>query len=72
MDGIVAAAVGLIIASAIIIFFKLFEPDQIDLSQFQTYLPSLITMIITIGLVVYTKLPSPFIVILTILAGFLL
>ncbi|MDB4347300.1 chromate transporter [Bacteroidia bacterium] len=72
MDGIVAAAVGLIIASAIIIFFKLFAPDQIDMGQFQSYLPSLITMLITIGLVVYSKLPSPFIVILTILAGFLL
>jgi len=72
MDGIVAAAVGLILASAVIIFFNLFQPAEISQTEIKEFMPIIITMVITIGLVVFTKLPSPFIVILTILAGFLL
>lgn len=68
MDGIVAAAVGLILAAAVILFFSIFRQWQAT----GTYMADLIVLGITIVLVVFTKIPSPFVVILTILAGFLL
>jgi chromate transporter len=68
MDGIVAAAVGLILAAAVILFFSIFKQWQ----QTGTYFIDLIVLGTTVAIVAFTRMPSPFVVILTILAGFLL
>lgn len=72
MDGIVAAAVGLIFAAAVILFVNLFEDVLLQTGSLGQNIDIIIALVVTLVMVAFTKIPSPFIVILTILAGFLL
>ncbi len=67
LDGIVAGAVGLIFAAGILLSFGLIE----SISHKTNYFGEIFVLIGTILLIQFTKLPSPFIVLLTILASFL-
>ncbi len=67
LDGVVAAAVGLILAAAVLLSQSLF----IQLQLKNNYTGDMVVLISTIMLIVFTKIPSPFIVILSILASIL-
>jgi len=67
LDGVVAAAVGLILAAAILLFISLLGQWETKSSN----LGDIIVFVVTVLLVSFTKIPSPFIVILSILASIL-
>lgn len=67
LDGVVAAAVGLILAAAILLFISLLGQWENKPSN----VGDIIVFGITVLLVSFTKVPSPFIVILSILASIL-
>lgn len=65
LNGVVAAAVGLVFAAAILIFCSLYETWQVKPNLYI----DIIVMLGTCILVSFTKLPSPLVVILAILVG---
>jgi len=67
LDGVVAAAVGLILAAAILLFISLLGQWETKASN----VGDIIVFGVTVLLVSFTKVPSPFIVILSILASIL-